>query len=106
MGNGSLTRFSEPIPRKGTETELSDLEQQLQRGVFQNLFPARGRKLTAVDAGMELHWFYRFSEPIPRKGTETIHLPPQLPRSQHPCFSEPIPRKGTETQVDWLQLGV
>jgi len=41
--------------------------------VFQNLFPARGRKrcFKAVGSGQGSG---RFSEPIPRKGTETRNL--------------------------------
>jgi len=39
----------------------------------------------------------RFSEPIPRKGTETVSFVAVLDPSTHGSFSEPIPRKGTET---------
>jgi len=90
--------FSEPIPRKGTET-------------LEHPHPSRP---------LPLH--NRFSEPIPRKGTETnskvtIHsldetngffrtYSPQgdgnfldypATKTHLAGFSEPIPRKGTET---------
>jgi len=68
------TCFSEPIPRKGTETKPFKISlASLFIEVFQNLFPARGRKLPST--GMELSSYSgeaSFSEPIPRKGTETI----------------------------------
>jgi len=71
-----VIRFSEPIPRKGTETGSNRIRSAaLVRKVFQNLFPARGRKRTVMcpsSASQNM----RFSEPIPRKGTETptFHL--------------------------------
>jgi len=37
-----------------------------------------------------------FSEPIPRKGTETRAIQ-HREQTKMPGFSEPIPRKGTET---------
>jgi len=118
-----FSSFSEPIPRKGTETQgFSKLGEQ-HHGVFQNLFPARGRKLLLTQQGFRLSCKkYGFSEPIPRKGTETILLkklskiiPTWFFRTYSPQgdgnfvfvdpiagfnsgrFSEPIPRKGTET---------
>jgi len=71
--------FSEPIPRKGTET-------------------ARPVKIEEKKNQV------RFSEPIPRKGTETfwekyLHEPFIIT-----SFSEPIPRKGTETTTLYLEI--
>jgi len=142
--------FSEPIPRKGTETWihcktrlhthsiqffrtyspqgdgnyslnwfLMELEKQ---PVFQNLFPARGRKLPRSRVGF-LDWsnfkFFRTYSPQGDGnaiGSVTTNLilsmffrtySPQgdgnIPSSCVPesrlwfRFSEPIPRKGTET---------
>ncbi len=44
-----LWRFSEPIPRKGTETDITITLSSgaLREKVFQNLFPERGLKLSA-----------------------------------------------------------
>jgi len=118
--------FSEPIPRKGTETSDNPtvplsltlpsffrtyspqgdgnlagtaLSVDASTKVFQNLFPARGRKLRRYSMNLAIsmlliaffrtyspqgdgnYFFFlgnqcaviaRFSEPIPRKGTETI----------------------------------
>jgi len=64
--------FSEPIPRKGTETALVNSgAEKVELIVFQNLFPARGRKLLLHSQGCHPS-LYSFSEPIPRKGTETL----------------------------------
>ncbi len=100
---GLLRCFSEPIPRKGTETTSKQTYYKL--------------------------WHPRFSEPIPRKGTETLVAKPcklgcsfllvfqnlfperGLKRfrplfegitEEKKSFSEPIPRKGTETVWGWL----
>jgi len=144
--------FSEPIPRKGTETLLTAKPKEtwlhslffrtyspqgdgnhyhhlsffcslillffrtyspqgdgnnpaLQRAgffcpfnVFQNLFPARGRKLAVLASKSSLNPAQQsFSEPIPRKGTETEGLTPAQQERLDWRFSEPIPRKGTET---------
>jgi len=62
--------------------------------VFQNLFPARGRKPWSELETKKLATG-SFSEPIPRKGTETVY--DFLPFIFIKGFSEPIPRKGTET---------
>jgi len=74
MNQDFLPGFSEPIPRKGTETLYH-----------------RHLLLRGVRGG--------FSEPIPRKGTETLTFKtancPVFPHRN--SFSEPIPRKGTET---------
>jgi len=96
--------------------------------VFQNLFPARGRKHAypcSRRSKLQPRWFFRtyspqgdgnveydyflthhnpklrggFSEPIPRKGTET-ELLQNLRQYKLLCFSEPIPRKGTETFIE------
>ncbi len=122
---GVRSRFSEPIPRKGTETRSAGLPPHIDDrcSVFQNLFPERGLKRVCTRLGRwwwlgdvfqnlfperglkpswELtvkHWGnWCFSEPIPRKGTETVHCCTE--RRKHLChrFSEPIPRKGTETR--------
>jgi len=140
--------FSEPIPRKGTETQSTlSFHLGVIFRVFQNLFPARGRKHQLL---FQLpRWFFlqffrtyspqgdgntgctkipvpylffrtyspqgdgnktnrrsglgakikpSFSEPIPRKGTETSPNEYSLGLFCCICFSEPIPRKGTETQ--------
>jgi len=90
--------------------------------VFQNLFPARGRKRCSLH--LFLCSYQRFSEPIPRKGTETLAIQPTVANQEKEKFfrtyspqgdgngselqavinrfnsfrfSEPIPRKGTET---------
>ncbi len=62
--------------------------------VFQNLIPERGRKRRgdALAASKEPS----FSEPNPRKGTETLYFWDRL-RISASSFSEPNPRKGTET---------
>jgi len=72
VGTFSQSRFSEPIPRKGTETVSISIIIILSTFVFQNLFPARGRKLNCEDLSYMGHKVNRFSEPIPRKGTETL----------------------------------
>jgi len=65
--------FSEPIPRKGTETIVvfSQSVSPVLGKVFQNLFPARGRKLFLANSADRFS-LSSFSEPIPRKGTETF----------------------------------
>jgi len=68
--------------------------------VFQNLFPARGRKPGASVSSNYGDLIAGFSEPIPRKGTETLLTRYQEKREQLSCFSEPIPRKGTETTTE------
>jgi len=71
-----LEGFSEPNPRKGTET----MEFNTEMGIGQ--LPIQC-----------------FSEPNPRKGTETwmLRVTVYFPVS---CFSEPNPRKGTETTTE------
>jgi len=80
--------FSEPIPRKGTETLPQLLPMTVtQHEVFQNLFPARGRKLLCSLLLLNYCHLLSFSEPIPRKGTETVLNPTQLPPlSSHSFF--------------------
>ncbi len=73
-----LCSFSEPNPRKGTET--------------------------CIDHNSVGYLFaLSFSEPNPRKGTETEFTSSIVPMNS-PCFSEPNPRKGTETQLSALSL--
>jgi len=72
--------FSEPIPRKGTETADLVIAQDDYKGCF--------------------------SEPIPRKGTETTLVASILLLVVHTSFSEPIPRKGTETLPCQKPLGL
>ncbi len=89
--------FSEPIPRKGTETtpDTAQAGTKLYE-VFQNLFPERGLKLMHILTTL-LARLRCFSEPIPRKGTETLTPLRCWELWGLACFSEPIPRKGTET---------
>jgi len=117
--------FSEPIPRKGTETIIGKLERIIGQSVFQNLFPERGLKHLLHRNGisaLSLHRVFQnlfperglkpvdrdlgdvvlldlgFSEPIPRKGTETRGSFGGDFWLRQKSFSEPIPRKGTETE--------
>jgi len=78
LGGENLTApisFSEPIPRKGTETMLSSIQ----------------KRFLQLATG--------FSEPIPRKGTETFIQYEVVDLELSTGFSEPIPRKGTETYL-------
>jgi len=67
----AIQSFSEPIPRKGTETIPDQVSYGKTVNVFQNLFPARGRKRCAYWLMVQFTSICSFSEPIPRKGTET-----------------------------------
>ncbi len=77
MATYLCNRFSEPNPRKGTETKGED-------------------RAVLVLAG--------FSEPNPRKGTETLLDTNEYPFFFPLCFSEPNPRKGTETA--WAKMPI
>ncbi len=66
--------------------------------VFQNLFPERGLKPISVPLRGKTDTNC-FSEPIPRKGTETEWNSKHNNYKWQRRFSEPIPRKGTETRL-------
>ena len=77
--SANLSCSTEPFPRKGTETGLTDLRSSNPKYlVQQNPFPARGRKLIPDDRASTVPRESSSStEPFPRKGTETmrtIHL--------------------------------
>ncbi len=67
--------------------------------VFQNLFPERGLK-PQIFLLIQHHMQECFSEPIPRKGTETSVRYKAICKNNCLRFSEPIPRKGTETLLN------
>ena len=89
-----LNLLSQPIPRKGTETN-SEQDLTCDSVDFPNPFPARGRKPTPNN--VEDVQLASLSQPIPRKGTET--LGPLFTSSKLLFLSQPIPRKGTETSL-------
>jgi len=93
-------RFSEPIPRKGTETSMAKPDPEGEgEAVFQNLFPARGRKLDFLEkrrSGLKKQngQFFRTYSP---QGDGNSHYARDRAKQFFASFSEPIPRKGTET---------
>jgi len=90
-----LTCFSEPIPRKGTETsKLCGHRLMIAIIVFQNLFPARGRKPSLLIAQQRWPCMAGFSEPIPRKGTETMSTQVTNPFNLKQVFQNLFPARG------------
>ena len=83
--------FHEPLPRKGTETLVSDWLFILLY-VSTNHYPARGLKRQPRSFCPSLPGFH---EPLPRKGTETMNFATFAKKLLR--FHEPLPRKGTET---------
>jgi len=73
--------------------------------VFQNLFPARGRKLRSIQERKirMIMQFFRTYSPQGDGNLSGLSLKSFLFRL---CFSEPIPRKGTETVMCFLLGGV
>ncbi len=79
------------LPRKGTETEEHPVT-VTPSNLFQNFYPARGRKPPIWVAS---HWHSsNVSKFLPRKGTETQSL---SSLSHLKLVSKFLPRKGTET---------
>jgi len=98
MKNG----FSEPIPRKGTETPTTTYAWilELHQG-FSEPIPRKGTETLYLLSVSLTGSLFRFSEPIPRKGTETRTNPKKHKLPTISGFSEPIPRKGTETSYSF-----
>ncbi len=114
--------FSEPIPRKGTETFSMHTLHTWRGKVFQNLFPERGLKRWRLRwRHLLTDWFFRTYSPKGDWNTaqSTVSAAPPISvfqnlfperglkqrvvvvlRARQPVsFSEPIPRKGTETMT-------
>jgi len=89
--------FSEPIPRKGTETYIiQEGDSQRQAMFFRTYSPQGDGNVISVCPCPLTSNLSSFSEPIPRKGTETLRIMSKIQKTEG-GFSEPIPRKGTET---------
>jgi len=105
--NSSVSRsFSEPIPRKGTETIPISLKIADITGLkFFRTYSPQGDGNFFKHSNQLFSKCHCFSEPIPRKGTETSTNPPTCVGADHVSFSEPIPRKGTETYCNLSCVG-
>jgi len=94
----TVTSFSEPIPRKGTETTTAFCSFIcFSRRCFSEPIHRKGTETTLLIRGQRRSGRPCFSEPIPRKGTETRDYGYTARSNTNQSFSEPIPRKGTET---------
>jgi len=80
----------------GNDTLLGQINSTISGIVFQNLFPARGRKLAAFSALVIGFMNLVFQNLFPARGRKLLGLLSGV-NPKMPCFSEPIPRKGTET---------
>jgi len=99
LGLFDMFSFSEPIPRKGTETLKSNRPTRWfwMLEFFRTYSPQGDGNNRSLGAFVDRYHLQSFSEPIPRKGTETGVVLNGWPKPIGQCFSEPIPRKGTET---------
>ncbi len=67
MNESCYIHVSKYLPRKGTETVF--FGQENSGSGFQNIYPARGRKLVADQVAFANPWVSKY---LPRKGTETL----------------------------------
>ncbi len=92
--------FSEPIPRKGTETGLITMRIKLLWKLFFRTYSPKGDwNASSGSLWSNGLWsvFFRTYSP---KGDWNFITPHAVKRYQEiQCFSEPIPRKGTETSA-------
>ncbi len=102
QGDGNLNQMgvvvqnktvSKYLPRKGTETVIC-FKKTLSFHMFQNIYPARGRKL---DFKLRNNYYLTFQNIYPARGRKPIAEAELISRK---LVSKYLPRKGTETIME------